>query len=47
MVHHPGEELHRDVLERQHRPMEQLEQEIAQFDLDKGATAAWRKVASA
>ncbi len=35
VIHHPGEELHRHVLERQRRPVEQLEHEVPGLELHK------------
>ena len=35
VVHHPREELHRHVLERQRRAVEQLEHEMAGLELDQ------------
>ena len=35
VVHHPAEELHGDVLERQRRAMEQLEHEMLRLELDQ------------
>ena len=35
MVHQPGEELHRQVLEGERRPVEELKQEMVRADLDE------------
>ena len=45
MIHQPAQELHRQVLEGERRPVEQLEHEIVDADTaTSGATAGWRKV---
>ena len=45
VIHQPRQELHRQVLEGERRPVEQLEQEAVSGPYwTSGATAGWRNV---